>query len=131
MTFDPQVSAVISQCIADLDEMASLYHFAKIASNISQYIVGVEGGKASLDDLEEIFRLHAGDTHHLAAGVPAGYILNGSRLQQDKTREFASMQTIQATMLDVVNPPFWLFATQSRRMMYQTQDLEQSVFLML
>jgi hypothetical protein len=128
---DPQISAVISQCIADLDEMASLYHFATIASNILQYIVDAENVEASLEKAEEMFRRHPGGPHRLTAAFPAGNGSNGSRLPQDKTREFTSMHIGSATMLDIANPPFWLFATQSRPIVDQAQDLEQSGFSML
>jgi hypothetical protein len=128
---DPQVSAVISQCIADLGEMASLYHFAKIASNILQYIADVRDGKASPEKLEDIFRHYPGRTHLFTMTMPAGNVIKGSRLPQDKTREFKSMRSGKATILDIANTPFWLFATQSRPMMHQTQDLEQSRFSVL
>jgi hypothetical protein len=123
---NPQISAVISQCIADLDEMASLYHFAKIASSTLQYIVDAENVEASLGKAEAMFRRHP-----YTAAFPADNASNGFRLPQDKTREFTSMHIGSANMLDIANPPLWLFATQSRPTMDQAQDLEQFGFSML
>jgi hypothetical protein len=108
-----------------------LHHFAKIASNILQDVVDIKNGEASREKLEDIFRHHPGGTHRLMVAMPADKVVRGSRLPQEKTRELKSICSGQAMILDIANPPFWLFATQSRPMMYQIQDLEQSGFSVL
>ncbi|KFA81611.1 hypothetical protein S40288_09581 [Stachybotrys chartarum IBT 40288] len=135
---DPPALDAISQCIADLDEMASLCHFAKKASKILRYLVkqwnmgvDIEGSRSPPKDLYRRFQPHASGIYHFTTSMQAGSDPFGFRLAQAKALGLASMHTAQMTADGTENTLFWLFSTQRQSTMLRIENLEQAGFSLL
>ncbi|KFA53533.1 hypothetical protein S40293_09880 [Stachybotrys chartarum IBT 40293] len=119
ITLDTPDSDAISQCIVDLDEMASFCRFAKKAAYILRYLVkqcnmgvDIEGSEFPPKDSYTTFQPHLSGMYRLTPSVQAGSYSCGFRLAQARALGLPSMHTAQMTTDGTENTWFWLFPMQ-------------------